>query len=172
MRTLGPILLALAFLSPAAAAKTPKKKKPAAPYNAAEYIKTKNGKTTAAGTDTAAVQASTVAGYDVNCTALETSPTAAPTGPVDKEVTDKGADTAAVNSTQKALEMAKTVVKTVKDNCRAGKPAKDKARKDGSLTTIEPEVGVSVTNPGDAGAKESKGERPELSGTVGVNATF
>lgn len=161
MQKLGPILLALCFLATVAAAKPSQKKKKSSTYNATDFIKAKEAKAPAVGSSNKAKsQASTVAGFDLNCSAAETSK-AAPQTIVEKPVGDTKTDDSATNSTQQALEIAKTVVTTVADNCRTSKAAK-----------IEPDVGVSVVQPGDLGAKKSKGERPELSGTVGVSATF
>lgn len=157
-RFLPALLLGLAATS--AIAKTPPKKKKTGTYNAAEFIKKKEGKTPVGGAQGKATGTNAaLAKYD--CQQAGSSPTA-PQGMTDKPVDEKKADDSQANTTQQALEMAKTVVKTVKENCRAEKPS----------GTIEPDVGVQVVKPGDLGAKESKGERPELSGTVGVSATF
>ncbi len=154
------IALLLGMAASSAVAKTDPKKKKTGAYNAAEFIKKKESKPPVAGAaGTAAASNKALANLD--CQPAEASPTA-PQAMTDKPVDEKKADDGSTNSTQQALEMAKTVVKTVKENCRKEKPS----------GTIEPDVGVQVVKPGDIGAKESKGERPELSGTVGVSATF
>ncbi len=136
------------------------KKKKSAPYSATEFIKRKETKTPR--TQPAGKKAEGTGGLgQYDCQAATKSPTEQQ-AVADKPTDAAPADGSAVNSTQQALEMAKTVVKAVKDNCRTEKPS----------GTIETEVGVSVVKPGDLGEKESKGERPELSGTVGVSTTF
>jgi hypothetical protein len=159
MRNLCLIIVALCFAVATAEAK-PEKKKPSGKYNATAFIKTKEAKApVVTSKDKVAAENAKIAGLNVNCTAVETSPTTPAEAP--EKAVDEAKTETTTNSTQKALDMAKTVIKTVKDNCRPDHPA-----------AIKPEVGVQVVEPGDLGTKESKGERPELSGTVGVNATF
>jgi flagella basal body P-ring formation protein FlgA len=164
MRRLFLILCSLFLAAHAAKAKDVKKKMKSGKYNAAEYIKAKETQQrVVTNKDKVQVDATKIAGMTIDCDQVKASPTAPlpPTEAVEKAVEEKPADQAKVNSTQQALDMAKTVVKTVKENCRPEKPA-----------SIEPAVGVQVVNPGALGEQEAKGERPELSGTVGVNATF
>lgn len=178
MRVHAHILLLALALAPAAIAKdqvAPKasqkakksKKKTPSKYNPSSYLKEKGKRPVVAGTDQAVTaETKSVAGYDVNCSTVNGTPTPQQAA-TEKAADEVKAEDAPVSSTQQAFEMAKTVVKTVKDNCRTTKNDKT-----ATGATIEPDVGVSVSDPGDLGTKESTGQRPELSGTVGVSATF